>query len=100
MQLCKDHAQGSQVSLIPPSLQLYKLEITTAASEGKLEIDPRLTGLPGLRSLVLKIIYVHIQHFISKWLGVTLYISRESGSGKHILQGTESQKTALVLPDM
>lgn len=49
-----------------PGLQLYKLEITTAASKGKLEIDPRLTGLPGLKSLVLKITYFHSQHFLSK----------------------------------
>lgn len=62
--------EGSHVSDFP-SFQLCKLEITMAASEGKLEIDPRLRGLPGLRLLGLKIIHFRIQHFISKWLGVT-----------------------------
>ena len=66
-----------------PGLQLYKLEITIAASEGKLEIDPGLTGLPGLRSLVLKIIYFHIQHFISKWLGVTAMIFLQGKWGRN-----------------
>lgn len=54
MQLCRGHAQGPRVSDFP-GLQLYELGITAAALEGKLEIHPRLTGLPGLRSLALKI---------------------------------------------
>lgn len=70
MAQCRGHAQGSHVSDFP-SFQLYKLEITTATSEGKPEINPRLTSLPGLRSLGLKIIHFHFQHFIFKWLGVT-----------------------------
>lgn len=73
-----------------PALRLCKLEINIAAREGKLENDPRLTGLPGLRSLSKRNFYFHIQHFISKWLGVTMYKSRESGAGKGILQGPET----------
>lgn len=37
---------------------------------------------------------------ICKWLGLSVCISKQSGAGKHILQGLQSWKTVLVLPDV
>lgn len=71
-----------------PSLQLYKLEITTAASEGKLEIDPGLTGLPGLRSLISTFNIL----CLSGWESLRTSPGRESGAYS---PGTRTPKYSL-----
>lgn len=77
------------------SLQLRKLEITAAATEGKLEIDPRLVGLPDEGHLFRK---PFISTFSSLQPSVwELLLFRDRGAGKHIPQ---EAKTAPVMPDM